>query len=724
MNGKSAIFGRARRQGGDERGLADVREAGDDDRRARGVELGAGLQEARDLGELGQVRVDLAQEARDAPVEAPDQLPRTRPRSTPCAAAAAPPREPPDPLHSRGRPAPRVARGVPGPKPVGDQQSLEIGEPGLDEWLGRRSEVPDHDGGAPDDLELSARRRARSSGVSRAGSPGTPCGTPRRGSRTTGGRPGAPSGGAPVLPALPRCGTARPSRSGGIGMTFPRRRRARDARGRRAAKGFMAARLVRLSGTVRASLDSRTGARDEAAMLAEIGLTTRRSCSRTSRRRCGSGGSGVGAGLDEIDVVRTIDKILDRNKPYSEFSYFLGGRITTPFSSRPALDAILSRSEFYTSYTPYQPEASQGMLQALFEFQSLWVELTGPGRRERVALRWGHGGRRGAAPLPPRPRGPPVPGPREPAVGGEERPRELRRRAPDPDRGDPVRRPSPGRLDLDWIEVGGRRRATSSAPSSTSRTASATWTRASPSSRASSAPSRSSWSPTPSRSRCSSPRARGGRTSSSGRARGSAWPRRSAAPCSACSPADGNTSGFSRAGSSVPPRTPKADRAFTLTLQTREQHIRRSRATSNICTNQSLLALAFVVYATTRRAEGARRASSGRSRSGARRSPARSRGDRRAEGPPVRRALPHEFTVGAPPRHRPGVPRPASPAEGPRRATRSPTLARGGEPDRRALHPRPRRRSRPTTRTIAKYASGRRAPPAAHGGRMTFRQAR
>lgn len=111
-------------------------------------------------------------------------------------------------------------------------------------------------------------------------------------------------------------------------------------------------------------------------MLATIGLDNPDQLFADVPRKARIGRMGVGASLSESEALRAIDKILDRNKPYSKFANFLGGRFTTRYLPA-AVDSILQRSEFYTAYTPYQPEASQGMLQALFEFQSLWVELTG-----------------------------------------------------------------------------------------------------------------------------------------------------------------------------------------------------------------------------------------------------------------------------------------------------------------------------------------------------------
>ncbi len=76
----------------------------------------------------------------------------------------------------------------------------------------------------------------------------------------------------------------------------------------------------------------------------------------------------------EVEVRREVERILSKNITAKNGLSFLGGGVWSHHV--PAVvDAIAGRGEFLTSYTPYQPEISQGMLQSLFEYQSMMAEL-------------------------------------------------------------------------------------------------------------------------------------------------------------------------------------------------------------------------------------------------------------------------------------------------------------------------------------------------------------
>ncbi len=81
-------------------------------------------------------------------------------------------------------------------------------------------------------------------------------------------------------------------------------------------------------------------------------------------------------GLCEEEVLRYFQKAAGQNQGQSQLTSFLGGGVydcTIP----AAIDALTGRSEFLTAYTPYQPEVSQGTLQAIYEWQTFICRLTG-----------------------------------------------------------------------------------------------------------------------------------------------------------------------------------------------------------------------------------------------------------------------------------------------------------------------------------------------------------
>jgi glycine dehydrogenase subunit 1 len=111
-------------------------------------------------------------------------------------------------------------------------------------------------------------------------------------------------------------------------------------------------------------------------MLAELGLDDVDQLFEDIPKEVRTNGLKMPQGISEAEVLREVRGVLSRNLSVDDHPCFLGAGVYNHFVPA-AVRSIVSRSEFLTSYTPYQPEISQGMLQALFEYQSYIASLTG-----------------------------------------------------------------------------------------------------------------------------------------------------------------------------------------------------------------------------------------------------------------------------------------------------------------------------------------------------------
>lgn len=86
--------------------------------------------------------------------------------------------------------------------------------------------------------------------------------------------------------------------------------------------------------------------------------------------------SGVAPALDDISLRKHLIALSSKNADMDRYPCFLGAGIYDHYIP-PVVGHVTGRSEFYTAYTPYQPEVSQGVLQSIYEFQTLVSRLTG-----------------------------------------------------------------------------------------------------------------------------------------------------------------------------------------------------------------------------------------------------------------------------------------------------------------------------------------------------------
>src|SRR5216684_4458491 len=80
--------------------------------------------------------------------------------------------------------------------------------------------------------------------------------------------------------------------------------------------------------------------------------------------------------LAETDLIRHLRLLAAQNASADDYACFLGGGSYDHAIPSP-INHLVSRGEFFTAYTPYQPEASQGTLRSIYEYQTMMAELTG-----------------------------------------------------------------------------------------------------------------------------------------------------------------------------------------------------------------------------------------------------------------------------------------------------------------------------------------------------------